>query len=171
MDEVKNIVPIVGVSSNRVVASSRDVAAFFGKRHDNVIRDIRKLLPELPEKWGVLNFEDTSYVDSQNGQTYEMFQMTRDGFILLVMGFTGKQALKFKLEYIEEYDRMEAALSYRGECLWEQMKALIAEETKSEIKASFGSRLMNNRKKEIPALRSRRTELEDEIQPELTFTH
>jgi Rha family phage regulatory protein len=78
-----------------VVADSRDVAAFFGKRHDNVVRDIDNLLKELGEG-GLLNFEQTPYVDPQNGQTYRRFDMDRDGFTLLAMGFKGKKALDFR---------------------------------------------------------------------------
>lgn len=69
-------------------ATSRDVAEYFEKRHDNVLRDIDALVAE-----GVLNFEETPYVNAQNGQTYRCFEMDRDGFTLLAMGFTGPKAV------------------------------------------------------------------------------
>ncbi len=97
--------PIVTIKNNAVVANSRDVAVYFCKRHDNVVRDIENLLEQ-----GVLNFEETPYVHEQNGQTYRSFDMTRDGFTLLAMGFTGKKALQFKLRYIEQFNAMEAEL-------------------------------------------------------------
>ncbi len=62
-----------------MVADSRDVAAYFGKGHNNVLQDIDNLLIELGEG-GVLNFQQTSYIEPQNGQTYRRFDMTRDGF-------------------------------------------------------------------------------------------
>lgn len=74
------------------MATSKDVADFFGKRHDHVVRDIDVLVG-----LGVPNFGETSYVHPQNRQTYRQFEMTRDGFTLLAMGFTGKKALQFKL--------------------------------------------------------------------------
>lgn len=84
---------------------SRTVAAVFGKRHDNVVRDIRHLVSQ-----GVLGFEETTYVEPQNVQSYASFNMTRDGFTLLAMGFTGKAALRWKLLYIEAFNEMEKTL-------------------------------------------------------------
>jgi phage antirepressor YoqD-like protein len=52
-------------------------------------------------------FEETTYVNEQNGQEYPMYIMNRDGFSLLTMGFTGKQALRFKLDYIRAFNQME----------------------------------------------------------------
>lgn len=101
--------PVVFTRNGAVFANSRDVAAFFEKAHRNVTRDIENLMGELPEG-GVLNFEQTPYVDPQNGQTYKSYDMTKDGFTLLAMGFTGPKALAFKLKYIEQFNAMEAAL-------------------------------------------------------------
>lgn len=55
-------------------------------------------------------FEETTYINDQNGQEYPIFIMNRDGFTLLAMGFTGKKALKFKLDYIAAFNAMEKAL-------------------------------------------------------------
>lgn len=90
-------------------ANSRDVAEFFGKEHKNVLRDIAILLCDAPAC--ALNFEPTSTtVDMPRGgaRTARAFDMTHDGFTLLAMGFTGKKALQFKLQYIEAFNRMEA---------------------------------------------------------------
>lgn len=94
--------PIVSMKDGKVFANSRDVADYFGKEHRNVLRDIDALI-----EGGVLNFELTPYINDQNGQTYRAFDMTRDGFTLLAMGFTGKQALQFKLQYIAAFNEME----------------------------------------------------------------
>lgn len=101
--------PVVFERDGRVFANSRNVAEYFGKRHDNVMRDIRNLIADAGQ-WGVLNFEETPYVDPQNGQSYQTYDMTRDGFSLLAMGFTGAKALGFKLRYIEQFNAMEATL-------------------------------------------------------------
>lgn len=93
------------MKDGKVFANSRDVAAYFGKRHDNVLADIDRLITE-----GVLNFQETPYQHPQNGQTYRAFDMTRDGFTLLAMGFTGKQALQFKLQYIAAFNEMEKTI-------------------------------------------------------------
>ena len=89
--------------------TSLDVARHFGKRHDNVLRDIRALIAQLPDG-GVLNFEETPYTDIQNGNIYTAYRLTKDGFTLLAMGFTGAEALKFKLAYIAAFNAMEAEL-------------------------------------------------------------
>lgn len=100
-------VPTVYAKGGTVFASSRDVAAFFGKRHDHVLRDIKALIENAPTT--APNFGASSYADS-TGRTLPAYEMTRDGFTLLAMGFTGKTALGFKVRYIEEFNRMEAAL-------------------------------------------------------------
>jgi anti-repressor protein len=98
---------LVKVENNEVVVSSRQVAEHFEKRHDNVMQAIE----------GILKIEDTkkmffktSYVHPQNGQTYPEYLMNRDGFSLLVMGFTGQKALKWKIRYINAFNKMEAKL-------------------------------------------------------------
>lgn len=98
--------PIVFEKDGAVFANSRDVAAAFEKEHRNVMRDIDNLIKAEPQL-GVLNFEQTPYVDPQNGQTYRSYNMNRDGFTLLAMGFTGAKALKWKLRYIEAFNEME----------------------------------------------------------------
>lgn len=102
-------IPVVFEREGRVFANSRDVAAYFQKEHRNVLRDIRNLIADAGE-WGVLNFEQTPCTDPQNGQSYQTFDMTRDGFALLAMGFSGSKALGFKLRYIEQFNAMEATL-------------------------------------------------------------
>ena len=97
--------PVVTMKDGRAIADSRDVAATFGKRHDHVLRDIRELIGK-----GVPNFGETYFVNEQNGQTYPAYEMDRDGFSLLAMGFTGEKALKWKLRYIEAFNAMEVKL-------------------------------------------------------------
>lgn len=103
--------PVVSKGRNgKPVTNSRDVATFFGKNHADVLRDIDNLRHQIPDR-GVSNFAETPYVHPQNGQTYRAFDMTRDGFTLLAMGFTGDKALQFKLAYIAEFNAMEEDLS------------------------------------------------------------
>ncbi|AJD53576.1 putative phage-encoded protein-like protein [Thalassospira xiamenensis M-5 = DSM 17429] len=108
-----NTAPIVTLKDNQAFANSRDVAEFFGKRHDNVLYDVEKLVMQVrrPEISGDLRmFFPKPYVNPQNKQTYRSWDMTKDGFTLLVMGYTGKKTMQFKLRYIEEFNRMEAKL-------------------------------------------------------------
>ncbi|HHC4377303.1 Rha family transcriptional regulator [Klebsiella pneumoniae] len=54
--------------------TSKEIAELTGKRHDNVIRDVRKMLDEIYPDGGLLSFEDT-YVNTQNGETYSMYRL------------------------------------------------------------------------------------------------
>lgn len=102
---------IVFIENNEVVTDSLMVAEVFGKEHKNVIRDIEKLL-----ETGVvslLNFQESTYINERARQ-YKKYNLTKDGFTLLVMGFTGKEALKFKMMYIDEFNRMEQELKNRN---------------------------------------------------------
>ena len=103
---------ILSTQNGEPVASSRDVAKRFGKEHRNVMRDIENLMSE-----GVLKIEQTplffksEYTHPQNHQKYPMYLMNRDGFSLLAMGFTGKEAVQWKLKYIEAFNQMQKQLA------------------------------------------------------------
>lgn len=93
--------------NNKPVTSSREVALNFDKRHDNVIRDIEQM------KKDVLNFEEMFYettMPDSYGRKQKVYLVNRDGFTLLAVGFTGKKALKFKLDYIAAFNAMEEKL-------------------------------------------------------------
>jgi len=107
--------------TNQIVTDSLRVAKHFGKNHRHILRDIDNLIAENPElivKNGVAQnwadpsnmFVETTYIHSQNNQEYRVYLMNRDGFSLLVMGFTGKEALKFKLDFINAFNEMEKQL-------------------------------------------------------------
>ena len=91
----------------RAVCTSMDVAETFGKAHDKVMRDIREL--GCSPEFNAANFGDIYYMDSMN-RKQKAYVMTRDGFTLLVMGYTGDLAMKFKEAYIRQFNAMESAL-------------------------------------------------------------
>ncbi|NDY71815.1 hypothetical protein DO021_01530 [Desulfobacter hydrogenophilus] len=93
-------------TNGKLMVPSVMVAEHFKKRHDNIIRTIKSL--EIPQNFRLLNFEESSYINEQN-KTQPAMNMTRDGFVLLVMGFTGKRAMEWKLKYIEAFNAMEKA--------------------------------------------------------------
>lgn len=90
--------------NNRIFTNSLLVAEKFGKLHKNIMQTIKDLMTSA-EKSADL-FIESEYPDNY-GRMQPMYIMNRDGFTLLVMGFTGDKALQFKLDYIEAFNRME----------------------------------------------------------------
>jgi len=109
-----SIHPSVQLIEGRAVTSSVEVARVYGKQHRNVLQAIEKILPDLPAD-RLLNFQQTVVTreNPSGGASIDSkaYHLTRDGFTLLAMGFTGKKALAFKLAYIEAFNQMEAALT------------------------------------------------------------
>ncbi|MBW1469365.1 hypothetical protein AT938_03950, partial [Campylobacter jejuni] len=83
-----------------------DIAAVFNKRHDNIIAKI-ETFPK--DSFTDLNFKASKYIDS-TGRILPCYKITRDGFSLLVMGFTGEKAYKWKVEFIKVFNEMEKRL-------------------------------------------------------------
>ena len=104
----------VGLTAEGQPAVRSDIVAYHFKRsHKNVLRDIAKLRSKCPESFYRLNFEpieiDTLLPHSGGIRKDRAFLLTRDGFSLLVMGFTGAEAVRWKLRYIEAFNALEAA--------------------------------------------------------------
>lgn len=117
---------LVAVENEHAVTTSLRVAEVFGKQHKNVVRDIKSL--DCSEEFRELNFEP-SKIDYQNGNIKKqlpMYYITRDGFMFLVMGFTGKTAAKWKEAYIKAFNEMEAKIRA------EQMAKAIEEHDRKE---------------------------------------
>lgn len=86
--------------------SSLEIADKFGKRHDDVLKSIRSLLADVETDFGLRNFAESSYLNEQN-KSQPMVELTRDGFALLAMGFTGKKAISWKIRFVDAFNRME----------------------------------------------------------------
>lgn len=102
----------VSIKHGTVYANSRDVAEFFGKEHKNVLRDIDAVLEnlhgsDLSDGW----FRETDVLHpTVYGRLIRAFDMTRDGFTILIMGYTGPKAMEFKVRYIQQFNAMEETL-------------------------------------------------------------
>lgn len=103
---------LVTVYKNQLVTDSRQVAEHFEKQHQHVIRDIENLVNKAEEKdaskIGRMFFETT--MPDAYGRMKRVYLMNRDGFSLLVMGFTGAKALEWKLKFLEAFNAMEKAI-------------------------------------------------------------
>lgn len=98
---------IVFENNNEAVTSSRLVAEYFHKRHDTVIRAIENL--NCSKEFNRHNFAEITYTDSR-GRKQPEYLMTKDGFTILAMGFTGAKAMQFKEAYINAFNKMEHLL-------------------------------------------------------------
>lgn len=103
---------LVTIRNGEARASSVDVAAAFEKAHRHVVRDIERLIDSLNNSasCNAPNFGHIEVRDSRN-RPQRAYEMDRDGFSLLAMGFTGAKALEWKLKFLEAFRRMEEALS------------------------------------------------------------
>ena len=112
---------LVHLENNEAVCSSLEVAEKFGKRHDKLIAEIRRMYSDLigegsPQNGGAKFFFEATY--ENRGKQYPMYLMNRDGFSLLVMGFTGKKALDWKLKYINAFNQMENIIREKQSQSW-----------------------------------------------------
>lgn len=144
----KFILELIEVRKNEAVTTSLNVAKIFGKRHDNLLRDIDKLLEaSAPQNGGAENnLKDTdrttllkikgmffeSTYKAKDNQIHRMYYMNRDGFSLLVMGFTGEKALEWKIKYIEAFNKMIDLLIERNTIEWKKTRELV-KETRHEL--------------------------------------
>lgn len=106
MNTQMSTIPSVFIHDGKAITTSRQVANYFGKQHFHVIEKIKNL--ECSEQFLTINFSRVPF--EHNGNVYEEYKMTKDGFVFLVMGFTGKKAAQFKEAYITEFNRIEAQL-------------------------------------------------------------
>ena len=103
---------LVSVATGKAIADSHTVAEVFGKRHDHVLRDIDNLLSkqklgDVQQQWFT---EISAAHPTVPSRTIRSFEMTRDGFTLLAMGFTGDEALEWKIKYLEAFNAMETQI-------------------------------------------------------------
>ncbi|MCP4341349.1 MAG: hypothetical protein GY799_21325 [Desulfobulbaceae bacterium] len=98
---------LVVTTDNGLTTTTLQISKVFGKRHDNVIRDLEKLA--CSESFNALNFEAVTYED-RKGEKRPMYNVTKDGWAFLVMGFNGEKAGKFKEQYITAFNAMEQEL-------------------------------------------------------------
>ncbi|GIP08813.1 hypothetical protein J1TS5_09830 [Paenibacillus macerans] len=97
----------VYVENGVIMTDSRSIADKFGKRHADVLRSIKNL--ECSPEFILRNFAPSEYID-RSGRKLPTYKVTRDGFTFLVTGFTGKEAARFKEDYIAAFNRMEQQL-------------------------------------------------------------
>lgn len=118
--------------NNQMLVSSLEVAKNFGKEHKNVLQTIGNLVAENSATKSMIY--ETSY--KNRGRQYPMYYMNRDGFSLLVMGFTGKEALEWKMKYIQAFNEMEQKLNN---------PEFLVQRTMEYLKSRCGALLLENK--------------------------
>jgi len=102
--------PVLKMVNGVPMVSSHEVADHFGKRHADLLRSIKAIFRNSPEGWAERNFAFSEYEDS-TGRKLPQADLTRDGFVVVAMGFTGKKAILWKIRYVQAFNAMEAELS------------------------------------------------------------
>lgn len=114
---------LVQIQNNRVVVSSKQVAKRFGKLHKDVLESIRQIL--VAENSATNFYEETTF--DYRGRKFPIYLMDKDGFSLLVMGFTGKEALEWKIKYIKAFNAMEQEIQHK------EYQASLAKSSENEL--------------------------------------
>lgn len=141
---------LIFVSDNEPVTDSFMVAKAFGKRPDNVIRDIEKTIKACPDEFDTkLNFEVCYKNNSlQNGKPQKFYRLRKDGLMILVMSYTKKEAMRIKIAYINAFNWMYAMLQVGCRQFEEERNSVMLEFMKEKDVASMSGRLLRRWGKE-----------------------
>jgi Rha family phage regulatory protein len=169
MQDIAHILADLTEIDGQPMTTSRKVAARFKKQHKDVLRSIRSLL--LTEDDG-RNFAPVEYRDSK-GEMRPEFLISKDGFCLLAMGFTGADALAWKRMYIKAFNQMAADIAKAARIpavpvtLHERIVAWEQLDSATYAAAKGGSSDMNKRKRALKVLRPEAALIAEEQQPGL----
>jgi len=155
---------LVVVVGGEPLASTEVIAKGMRQNHASTIKLMRKHIDRLI-KFGEIRFQIR--LNKQGRPTEFALLNERQAALLISFMRNSESVADFKVALIDEFYRMRDALNQQTHNLWQQLQSLIAKETESKVKASFGSHLMLARKKEIPLFEDEFERLESEIQPKL----
>ena len=155
---------MVSVSGNQIVTTSLKVAKFFGKRHSHVIRAIESM--GCPDNFASAHFWAHEEIKQAGAvkRASKFYSMTKDGFMLLVMGFTGTKAMALKIAYINAFNWMADQLTGRRNELMNQHNEACLEFRMERGVASLAGRTLNRWKSKKPILNERITLIERQMQ-------
>lgn len=104
---------LVFLDNRAAFTDSLIVARVFNKTHNNVLKDIRKVIGEIDSFGGLVKFEQSSYINSQN-KKYPKFIMDKDALLMLVMSYEGRTATEIRYRYIQEFNKMQNYIELRN---------------------------------------------------------
>lgn len=164
----ENFKQFVQIKDHQTVTTSEIVAKVFGKRHANVLRDIKSLLDNCDEEFAKLNFEVCFKINElQNGKPTPYYNLTKNGFLLLVMGYKSKKAMGIKISYIKAFDYMADQMAKGNASLLEQYYQALGEHNAEKQFASLCGKALNEWKGKKPLLEATLKIFEDKMQIEL----
>lgn len=105
-----SLFPEIFVRDRHAFCSSLDVAAHFGKQHKDVLKAIKNRMRDCSAGFNERNFAPVTYIDAK-GESRPVYNLTRDAFMMIAMGFTGREAAQWREMYIAEFNRMEAKIA------------------------------------------------------------
>lgn len=155
---------MVTLQGNQVMTTSLKIAKYFGRKHKTILRAIRNL--NCSKKFNERNFVPVNYID-EKGEAREMYNLTKDGCIFLIMGFTGEKAAQIKEAYIDAFNWMAEQLHKMQNSYMKQRNDLMLEYMKEKDIASLSGRLLRKWQDKKPTYQSRMKELEEQGQIKL----
>ena len=159
MNELRPSIPgwildYVALDGAEIYTDTPKVAQEYGRRHDNVMVRAREVVRVTGDH---LNFQEIQLPDKY-GRMQPAYRLTRDGFFMLALGFTGDKAIKLRAKFIEAFGWMARELLLR------QMDEHERRDMQSKVAASMGSKLLHVRKGEKPALEAEERQLRAQLQ-------
>lgn len=166
-----NLRALVTNDNGEPKTTSYAVAEAFNKTHSHVMRDIKKIIKQCGEEFAKSNFGltfENKKIGNTNRKT-PFFRISKDGFMLLVMGFTGEKALKTKIEFINAFNWMGNQLSQAFQSKWARYNSLTNYHQGRKAQISGCASAMGQWRWEKEPLETEIKELECQLQPQLDF--
>lgn len=163
---VLNFRDFIAADGDQLTTDSLKVAAVLGKRHAHVLEKIRGLIDNLPIEFNEPNFRPVAYIDTK-GERRVSYTITRDGFALLAMRFTGKKALGFQVAYIQAFNAMASYIKNQHDGLQYQYQTNELEYKDRKTKVSSAAREMRKWQDKKPEILGRMESLLVQMQPTL----
>lgn len=132
---MKEIQVTVKIKKDQAVTDSLIVAENFGKLHKNILQSIDVIKGQISTADFSALFYETTYV-AENGKRNRKYLMNKNGFSLLVMGFTGDKAMQWKLAYIAEFDRMTEIIAQQATIGWQNTR-VTGKQTRSVLTSTL----------------------------------
>ncbi len=155
---------LVAEDNGQPITTSLKVAEHFGKRHSDILRAIKRL--ECSREFNERNFASVEYVDAK-GQLRPSYQMTKNGFIFLAMGLTGRKAAAIKEAYIRAFDWMADQINGNIKHAYQRLAVVERAVADMNASASEGGRRLAFKRWHSKPLEAERDRLWSQVQPML----